>query len=88
MEQGKFVKLDENQEKHIRGGFSITATIAGISSIVTIATKIASLVKLSKAKKGEVTSTGSTKWDTNESKTTVASYRNIQPIYQPVYVSY
>nr|WP_307907041.1 hypothetical protein [Mycoplasmopsis bovis] len=25
MEQGKFVKLDENQEKHIRGGFSITA---------------------------------------------------------------
>ncbi len=34
MEQGKFVKLDENQEKHIRGGFSITAAIAGISSIV------------------------------------------------------
>lgn len=88
MEQNKFVKLDENQEKHIRGGFSITAALAGVSVIVTIATKIVSLVKLSKAKKGEVTSTGSSKWDTNETKASIASSKNVQPVYHPVYVSY
>ncbi|WP_029513342.1 hypothetical protein [Mycoplasmopsis primatum] len=85
MDQSKFTKLTVDQEKNIRGGFAISTAISCLAALVTVATKIVTLVKAAKAKKGEVSSTGSTKWDNTEPKATEAPKKIV---YQPVYLSY